>query len=179
MVLRGTTAVPNEFFDNRMNLLSSSAIRVYLKIIRNTFGWRDQNGRVKRRDWISHSQFEKVGVSSRSVTKAVEELLELGMIRVSDDHGNPLSDPQERNKAKRLFYAPIAQYNAETAYNNEKNDQNKAQNLRSTKEIFTKEKSSAETAQGREILTDSQRLNQIREEEQNKQIYKRDSWFYH
>lgn len=185
-MLRGTTPVPNEFFDTRMALLSSSAIRVYLKIVRNTWGWRNRDGRVKQRDWISHSQFEKVGVSSRSVTKAIEELLGLGMIRVTDDQRNSLSDPVKRKQSKRLYYSPVAQNTAENAYNNEKNDQNNAGKNQgpkhffpATKEILTKERSSAETSQVTERITDRQRLNQIREEEQNNQIYKRDGWFYH
>jgi hypothetical protein len=184
-MLRGTTPVPNEFFDTRMALLSSSAIRVYLKIVRNTWGWRDRNGRVKQRDWISHSQFEKVGVSSRSVTKAIEELLGFGMIRVTDDHGNSLSDPVKRKQSKRLYYSPIAQNNAENAYNNEKNDQNNAGKNQgpkhffpATKETLTKEISSAGTLQGTQRLTDGQRLNQIKEQEQNNQIFKRDGWLY-
>ncbi|QMU63564.1 MAG: hypothetical protein GKR88_04240 [Flavobacteriaceae bacterium] len=72
MRLNNTTAVPNVFFDTQMQHLSGSAIRVYLKIVRNTIGWRDANGKVKLRDWISHSQFEKTGISNRSVTSAIE-----------------------------------------------------------------------------------------------------------
>ncbi len=183
MTLRGTTPVSNEFFDKRMADLSASAIRVYLKIVRNTWGWRDQNGKIKERDWISHSQFGNVGVSSRSVTKAVEELLGFGMIRVTDDHGNSLSDPNKRKHTKRIFYAPIAHNTAERAYNNEKNDQNKAesspkppQNLLSTKAISL-QKYRAENTQGSERVSDGQRISQIMEEEQRKQI-KRDGWLY-
>lgn len=183
-MLRGTTPVPNLFFDGQMAGLSASAVRVYLKIVRNTWGWRDRDGRVKRRDWISHSQFLKVGVSSRSVTKAVEELLERGLIRITDDHGNSLSDPKKRKLAKRLYYAPIAHSKEENTYNNAKTTHNNAengvlpgQNPLSTKETLTKERLMEENAQGTERLTDSQRMNQIKEEQQRKQV-QRDNWLY-
>ena len=180
MTLRGTTPVPNRFFDKRMIDLSASAIRVYLKIIRNTWGWRDANGKVKERDWISHSQFGNIGVSSRSVTKAVCELLDYGMIRVTDDHGHSLSNPNKRKHAKRVYYAPIAENNAETAYNNEKNAPNNAftreiptQELRTTKAISL-QKYKAEKGQR---TPDHIRIQQIKEQQQRKQV-QRDSWSY-
>ena len=76
MKLNNTTPVPNIFFDEQIGNLSGSAVRVYLKIVRNLLGWRDEQGRVKERDWISHSQFEKTGLSNRSVTNGIQELLE-------------------------------------------------------------------------------------------------------
>ena len=66
MKLTNTTPVPNIFFDQHIGTLSGSGIRVYLKIIRNLLGWRDENGNVKQKDWIAHSQFEKTGLSNRS-----------------------------------------------------------------------------------------------------------------
>ncbi|WP_339883544.1 hypothetical protein [Polaribacter vadi] len=72
-----------------MKELSSFAVRLYLKIIRNTLGWRDREGNYKSFDWISLSQFEMAGVSSRSVTKAIEKLLNLLLIKVTDDKAYP------------------------------------------------------------------------------------------
>jgi len=183
MTLRGTTPVPNGFFDKRMVDLSASAIRVYLKIIRNTWGWRDENGNVKQRDWISHSQFGNIGVSSRSVTKAVIELLDYGMIRITDDHGNSLSDPNKRKHAKRVYYAPIAINTTETAYNNEKNapysaytKQKPTQELRTTKEIsLPKYNVENEKPEQKGLLTDKQRIQQLIAQEERKQL-QRDSW---
>lgn len=173
MTLRGTTPVPNFFLDKRMVDLSASSIRVYLKIIRNTLGWRDENGNVKRRDWIAHSQFAKVGVSSRSVTNAIEELLHHGLIRVTDDKGNSLSDPKRRKLAKRIYYAPILETQAESTNYNAKNDNNKPQNLPTTKEISLQKSSVKNT----ERITDRQRFNQIKDEQQRKQL-QRDGWLY-
>ena len=181
MTLKYTTPVANEFFDKRMAELSSSAIRVYLKIVRNTWGWRNENGQVKNRDWISHSQFGRVGVSSRSVTKAIEELLKMGLIRITDDDGNNLSNPTKRKFAKRIYYSPIAPSQANSTHNKEKNAPYKAkrntkptQEVPATKENYTKGNEPI-FSQGAERLTDRQRLNQIKEEQQRKQI-QRDSW---
>jgi hypothetical protein len=168
MSLKGTTPIPNVFLDERMKELSSSAVRVYLKIIRNTLGWRDREGNYKRCDWISHSQFEMAGVSSRSVTKAIEELLNLVLIKVTDDKRQSLSNPQHRKLAKRIYYAPILQTNEINTYNNAKTTSITKQNLPSTKEI-DKRKYSAN-----ERMPDNVRIHQIQQEQERKQI-QRDS----
>lgn len=169
MKLKGTTPVPNVFFDTIIGTLSGSAIRVYLKVVRNTFGWRDQNGNVKKRDWISHSQFEKVGLSNRSVTSAIEELLEKNLIFVTDKTGNNLNDPQKRKFAKQVFYSPIPSINAKTTLYKVKKDKRKPQNMRTTKEI------SLQKYNPQEKIPDHIRIQQLQEEEQRKQI-QRDSW---
>ncbi|WP_299111952.1 hypothetical protein [uncultured Winogradskyella sp.] len=170
MTLRYTTPVANVFFDSLMQQLSSSAIRVYLKIARNTNGWRNELGQVKKRDWIAHSQFGKVGVSPRSVTTAVEELLSLELIHVTDEQGNSLHDPQKRKRAKRIYYGLIDQTQAQTAFNSAQNHKNKTQFQPTTKESSTKEKYNVN-----ERLTDKQRMQQILQNEEEKQI-KRDDW---
>ena len=169
MTLKGTTPVPNVFFDEKMKDLSGSAIRVYLKIARNTFGWRDKEGNIKQRDWISHSQFEKVGLSNRSITNAIEELIKKNLIYVTDYHGNSLTDPQKRKFAKQVFYSINLNSNANTTINKAKKEKTKPQVLRSTKDISL-QKYSAENK-----IPDHIRIGQIKEEEQNKQIL-RDSW---
>ena len=105
MRLNKTTPVPNIFFDKHIAGLSGSAVRVYLKIIRNLLGWRDENGKVKQKDWIAHSQFEKTGLSNRSVTNGIQELLDQNLIQVTDYLNNDLSDPFQRKKAKRVYYS--------------------------------------------------------------------------
>ncbi|WP_298508168.1 hypothetical protein [uncultured Kordia sp.] len=169
MKLNNTTAVPNVFFDLQMSQLSGSAIRVYLKIVRNTIGWRDPSGRIKGRDWISHSQFEKVGLSNRSVTSAIEELLQNRLITVTDYVGNSLTNPIERKKAKRVYYSTVVEKLEKNALQTEKNDQNKPQELRTTKETFL-QNYNAENAN-----PDQRRIKEILEMEQRKQI-QRDRW---
>lgn len=169
MRLRGTTPIPNIFLDEQLKVLSSSAVRVYLKIIRNTLGWRNQEGNHKQRDWISHSQFEMAGVSSRSVTKAIEELLQYGLIKVTDDNGQSLSNPQHRKLAKRIYYAPILEDQVINTHNQAKTPPYTPQNLLSTKEI-NKRKYSAN-----KHIPDNIRIEQIRQEQERKQR-QRNSW---
>ncbi|WP_299223159.1 replication protein [uncultured Psychroserpens sp.] len=170
MRLKYTTPIPNRFFDELMIDLSASAIRVYLKIARNTYGWRDTQGNVKSRDWISHSQFSKVGLSSRSVTTAINELLELNLITLTDDYGNILNNPQRRKNAKRIYYALKTNNKENSTLYKAKNDKNNGQLLPTTKDISTKEKYSAN-----ERLTDQERLQEILQNEEEKQV-KRDNW---
>lgn len=176
MSLRGTTPVPNIFLDDRMANLSSSSVRVYLKIVRNTLGWRDRSGGYKRRDWIAHSQYEQAGVSSRSVTKAVEELLSAGLIRVTNEQGQSLKDPKQRKLTHRIYYAPILESNEIDTFNIAHNDNTNAINdpgpkkfLPSTKDIH-KRKYNAD-----ERIPDHERLKEILMDEQLKQRH-RDNW---
>ena len=168
-MLKYTTPVPNKFFDQQMIDLSASAIRVYLKIVRQTLGWRDENGYPKQRDWISHSQFGNVGVSSRSVTTAIDELLSHNLIVLTDEQGNLLNHPQKRKRAKRIYYSLTSNTNANSAFNKVKIDRNKTQFLPTTKETSTR------LYKANERIPDHVRLRQILQEEEEKQI-KRDSW---
>ena len=149
--------------------LSASSIRVYLKIVRNTFGWRDSQGNVKKRDWISHSQFGNVGVSSRSVTNAIEQLLEFGLIRLTDYQGNDLSNPKERKLAKRIYYSPVVDNLENIALNKANTKDIPPQNLPTTKEILQKK------YKANQRITDRTRIRRIIDEDQRKQI-QRDSW---
>ena len=170
MRLNNTTAVPNVFFDEQLQHLSGSAIRVYLKIVRNTIGWRNRDGQAKKRDWIAHSQFEKTGLSNRSVTSAVQELLEKQLIEVTDYIGHPLIDPIKRKKAKRVFYSIVFNNQEKIAFQTEKNDTKPTQELLSTKEISLQKKYSAT-----EKIPDYVRIQKIKDQQQRKQI-QRDGW---
>ena len=169
MKLNNTTPVPNVFFDKHIANLSGSAIRVYLKIIRNLLGWRDENGKVKQRDWIAHSQFEKTGLSNRSVTNGIQELLEQQLIKVSDYLDNDLTDPFKRKKAKRVYYALQLENSEKTTFYNEKTKEIPTQNLRTTKEI------SLPKYNVNERIPDQIRIEQLKQEQQLKQM-QRDSW---
>lgn len=169
MRLNKTTPVPNAFFDKHISDLSGSAVRVYLKIVRNLLGWRDENGNVKQRDWIAHSQFEKTGLSNRSVTNAIQELLDLKLIETSDYTGVNLSSPQQRKQAKRVYYALVQDNPENSALYNEKTKENTTQNMRTTKEI------SLPMYNANERIPDHIRIEQIKQEQQRKQM-QRDSW---
>lgn len=169
MRLNNTTPVPNIFFDKHIGNLSGSAVRVYLKIVRNLLGWRDEYGNVKQRDWISHSQFEKLGLSNRSVTNGIQELLDLNLIQTSDHIGSILSNPQQRKHAKRVYYSLILENHENFALYNEKTKKNHTQKMRSTKEI------SLPKYNANERIPDHIRMQQIIQEETQKQT-RRDNW---
>ena len=175
MRLNNTTPVPNLFFDKQIGNLSGSAMRVYLKIIRNLLGWRDENGNVKQRDWIAHSQFEKTGLSNRSVTNGIQELLEHQLIIVSDYLNNDLTDPLRRKKAKRVYYSLVLENPEKTTFYNEKTKEIPPHNMRTTKEISLQKEYNVENEQ-KEMLSDRQRIDRIIEQQKRKQM-QRDSWY--
>lgn len=169
MMLKYSTPIPNRFFDKLMIDLSASAIRVYLKIARNTLGWRNKDGSFKGRDWISHSQFGNIGVSSRSVTTAIDELLSQGLIRLTDEQGNSLHLPQKRKRAKRIFYSLVMENTANPTFNKAESDKIQEHFLPTTKGNYLQK------YKANERIPDNIRLQQIFQEESRKQI-KRDSW---
>lgn len=169
MKLNNTTPVPNIFFDKHIENLSGSAVRVYLKIVRNLLGWRDENGNVKQKDWIAHSQFEKTGISNRSVTNGIQELLDQNLIQVTDYLNNDLKDPLKRKRAKRVYYALILENQEKTAFYNEKTKVIPTNFMRCTKEISLPKYSA------KEKIPDQTRIEQIKQEQYRKQM-QRDSW---
>ena len=82
--------VPNAFVDDVLADLGGSACKVYLLIVRKTRGWQ------KEKDCISYSQIQKIaGVKSHETIKnALNELLELGLIKVKQ--GNEKTPNQYR-----------------------------------------------------------------------------------
>ena len=69
--------LPNAFVDEMLAQVSGNACKVYLLIVRKTRGWQ------KEKDYISYSQIQKItGISSATVSKAINELSELGLIKV-------------------------------------------------------------------------------------------------
>lgn len=102
-----TTPVPNALFDIYLKELKSAELKVLLVIIRQTLGWSDRRsvrGR-KERDWISNGQLKnKTGCSRRAISSATETLVQKQLIEVTDDWGNPLTNPSKRKGKLRLFY---------------------------------------------------------------------------
>lgn len=186
MRLKHTTPIPNEFFDSWMVEFPAVCLRVFLKIARNTLGWRDSHGSFKQRDWISHSQFGDIGVSSRSVTTATQELLDNDLIVVTDEQGNSLHDPKQRKKARKIYYQIHPRIIEKFALDNSKSPRTTAENatykakslqrppqfLPSTKETL---QNSSEQKITLERLSDRERLNEILDKEQEKQD-QRDNW---
>ena len=69
--------LPNAFVDDMLAQVGGNACKVYLLIVRKTRGWQ------KEKDYISYSQIQKItGISSATVSKAIDELSKLGLIKV-------------------------------------------------------------------------------------------------
>ena len=82
--------LPNAFVDDMLAQVSGNACKVYLLIVRKTRGWQ------KEKDCISYSQIQKIaGIKSHETIKnALNELLELGLIKVKQ--GNEKTPNQYR-----------------------------------------------------------------------------------
>ena len=80
--------IPNAFVDETLCKLSGNACKIYLLIVRKTRGWH------KEADKISYSQIQKyAGVNHRAtVSKAIDELLEIGLISVKKGNEKSMSE---------------------------------------------------------------------------------------
>ena len=101
------TPVPNCIFDTYMPSLTEAELKVLLVVIRQTLGWKDRHtGGRKQRDRITASQFGvKTGLSKRVITKAIDRLVQKGLVSVSDFHGVQLRSAFERKGKAYLFYS--------------------------------------------------------------------------
>lgn len=140
MELKNTTPVPNGIFE-QMKMLSGTELKALLMITRNTLGWKDQlTGKRKQRDWIAHRQFvERAGISDRSVTSAIQGLIDKRLIEATDRNNHPMDQPKDRQKCPQVFYGLIVKNQADSTDTPAKisqNRQNPPQSLRTTKEIL-------------------------------------------
>ncbi|STZ55558.1 phage replication protein O, N-terminal domain [Moraxella lacunata] len=80
--------LPNAFVDEMLCKLSGNACKIYLLIVRKTRGWH------KEADRISYSQIQKyTGINHRAtVSKAIDELLEVGLISVQKGNEKSMSE---------------------------------------------------------------------------------------
>lgn len=106
--MRNVTPIPNTLFDKYLAQLKPSDTIVLLTIFRFTNGWIDPNtGQRKKRDWISNSLFEtKTSLSSKTISQAISNLVDLRLIKASDYLGNELSTPESRRGKTRIYYGP-------------------------------------------------------------------------
>ena len=107
MVYKQTTQVPNFVFDCYLPQLSMAELKIFLVIIRQTYGWIDsKTGQRKTRDRISHSQFQsKTGLSLRSTINAIQSLQTKKMIIITDTKGSELLFACDRKGKKYLYYS--------------------------------------------------------------------------
>ena len=80
--------LPNAIVDDMLCKLSGNACKIYLLIVRKTRGWH------KEADKISYSQIQKyTGINHRAtVSKAIDELLEIGLISVQKGNEKTMSE---------------------------------------------------------------------------------------
>ncbi|PHS65775.1 MAG: hypothetical protein COB12_06800 [Flavobacterium sp.] len=110
MNYKQTTQIPNVVFDKHLNNLSFSELKILLYILRQTYGWISKNGKRKKRDRITHGQFEtKTGLSRRIISSTIQSLIIKQLITVSDYKGTLLHYPSERKGKVGIYYAPNLQ----------------------------------------------------------------------
>lgn len=80
--------------------------RLLCVIVRQTLGWRGDDGRRLERDWLTHSQLKRrTGRASAAVSAGLDGLVRRGLIEISDRTGKPISGKDERRRAyTRLYY---------------------------------------------------------------------------
>lgn len=168
MELKNTTPVPNGIFEH-MKRLNGTELKALLLITRQTIGWKDPStGKRKTRDWIANRQFvEKAGISDRSVTSAVQGLIEKGLIEATDRDKNPLTYPQDRQKSPQVFYGLTVDNPAKLTVTPATSPQKRPQELRTTKETL-------QNSREQELPLFAQRERIDREEERMQ--FCRDGW---
>ena len=98
MYILRSTQVPNEIFDSHLPYLNQAQLKVLLVVIRQVLGWIDpKTKKRKRKDWISISFFHrKTGLSHKSISLAISELIKKEIIVAMDYHENILKTPSDR-----------------------------------------------------------------------------------
>ncbi|MCG3165541.1 MAG: hypothetical protein POELPBGB_01309 [Bacteroidia bacterium] len=123
MEFKEITPVPNSIFDVHLSKLSPSVIMVLLVIIRGTYGWVNKvTGKRKERDRITAGQFmKKTGLAKRTISSAIQTLLEKGLISVTNYPGKDLSTPLSRKGKSYIYYAfqPMQKTTSSSAKNND------------------------------------------------------------
>jgi hypothetical protein len=104
---REFTPVPNAILDNYLNQLKPAEMTVLLVIIRQTLGWMNpRTMQRKHTDWIAGSQLqEKTGYSRKAISMALEGLVKINLIRVTDSSNRTLDTAKERQGKTRLYYS--------------------------------------------------------------------------
>ncbi|MEO0899596.1 MAG: replication protein [Bacteroidota bacterium] len=101
------TMIPNEVIDVYLRELKPGELKVLLVVLRQTLGYSQGKGSKRRKiqDWISISQFkEKTGCDGKTISLAIQSLIDLGIVSVSDGQGNKLASAQKRRGKRRLYF---------------------------------------------------------------------------
>lgn len=163
MNYKETTQIPNSLFDIYLPKLKPSATLILLIILRQTNGWYDpKTKKRKTRDWISISQFhKKTNLSRKTISKAINTLVEQNIIQTTDKYKRTLLTPSERKGKIRIYYTCLlVPMNKCTRTRVKKNTGNREKlhitKLRPLK--LNKQKSEKKTIQK---ISDYERINEI------------------
>jgi len=107
-------------FDKYLAILKPSESVIMMIIFRQTLGWKHpETGKRKMRDWISQSQFQKKsGLSDKTITQAIQCLVEKRLILVTDHYGYELKTTESRRGKTRIFYGPYFKSSEKFSNNN-------------------------------------------------------------
>lgn len=105
MNYKKTTQIPNELLDNLFQYKPSKVLLI-LVILRQTNGWYDpKTKKRKTRDWISYAQFQsKTGLSRKTISKGINELITQNIIKATNRKGKILTTPNDRQGKIGIFY---------------------------------------------------------------------------
>lgn len=105
--LVGTTPFPNFLLDRVMPRLRDTEWWLLTVIVRQTFGWGQEDGSRKETDWLSQFQLKRrTGRSSAPVSRAIDVLVRSGLIIVRDSFGRDLTSAAMRRRShSRLSFA--------------------------------------------------------------------------
>ena len=107
--MKGTTPFPNALLDQAMPALRDTEWRVLCVVVRATLGWQAHDGGRKVRDWLSSSQLRRrTGRASSAVSKAIDRLVQLGLIETRTEVGRELPTPQARRAHRSRIYYSLA-----------------------------------------------------------------------
>ena len=165
-----TTQIPNVIFDVHLTQLSFSELKILLCIIRQTYGWVTKKGKRKKRDRITHGQFQtKTGLSRRIISQTIQSLIIRQLIRVTDYHGTLLHYPHERKGKVGIYYAPHIPACADNNTKVGKQEHQPMQNKVYNKTNGTKLKRQKNTSQTKRI-SDWNRMQEILQKRTQKSV---------
>lgn len=136
------TKIPNILLDEIMKELSNPELRILLTIIRQTDGWiNKETGIRKKRDRISYSQFIiKTGLSNKTISVAINSLLQKKLIYVTGYSGRTLNKSERRGNPL-IYYSFLPSLSSVNITSAKCNlGQNQVFKFHLTKETNTKEK---------------------------------------
>ncbi len=109
MSLEYTTPVPNRVFDFDLAKLKEVELKVLMVVIRKTHGWVEQKNHRQRRQIqrITINTFELLtGSSRRSISGAIQSLIQKELIVVYDYNGKVLKEADDRKGKYHLYFKP-------------------------------------------------------------------------